>query len=274
MNMNKTRKYYCLVATVFAVVSGCSTGNMNFNSMNSSGKTLREYQRNELIAFMPLERMFSDGQARALAKAAGNGKIAEMEGLVSQGVDVDSRGVQDVTPLFWALRMGDIVGFSKLLELGANPNLTFSGSSIMHWSSRIKDTRFLKKALTHGGNPNLKTGEFMNSPLFETIQPGAADNHSAMNILLDAGADIDAKTNTLTFGSQSSGGKTAVMMAADVTLFDIVIKLLNRGARYDLKDVSGWGLKERIAALEGKLPSGSQREKGREQVLQLISEGQ
>jgi ankyrin repeat protein len=263
-------KNYFLVACFAFVVSACKAENIDFKSMDSAEKEFNERQAKERVAYMSLETLFPDRRVRALAEAAGKGDAQEIEELVAQGVGVNSQGIKGATPLFWALR--NIDGFEKLLDLGADPNIIFDGSSVMHWAARNDDTDFLRKALNHGGNPDLVAGKFRETPIFKTIGVIGSDNEPAMFILLDSGANINAKTGGEKVFGMSMGGKTPVMIAADLARFDIVYTLLVRGADYSLKDDSGRDLIARITSMKGRFASGSEQEKSLEKVLKFLSQ--
>jgi len=202
--------------------------------MPAAESAARERASKQLVAMMSLETMFPDSEVRALAAAAGKGKIEEINKLVEQGVDVNARGARNATPLFWAMRNLD--GFTRLLELGADPNVVFDdGGSVMHWAVKHKNDAFLKAALAHGGNPNLVGGMLGETPLFEAMSYGTKRNAP---ILLDAGANMNA---------QLKNGNTPMMTAAALGQFDLVLDLLNRGADYTVKNFNGDDLADRIA---------------------------
>ncbi len=210
--------------------------------MEEAEKAWNERVRKEALAFMSLETMFPDESVRALAKAAGKGRIQTVEELVNSGVDVNSSGTQGATPLFWA--MTNYKGFKKLLELGADPNVIYGdGGTIMHWAVEMKDNRFLEAALEHGGNPNIVVKESMleDTPIFRALSQGI----EKVEILLDAGANIDARNNF---------GTTPVMTAVYGRFdFDLVIYLLERGADYKIKNNAGWTLANIVADKAGML---------------------
>lgn len=188
----------------------------------------------ELVAFMSLETMFPDPQVRALAKAAGKGRIRKIDEWVEKGVDVNARGTRGATPLFWAMK--NVRGFKRLLELGADPNVVFEdGSSIMSWAVNNRKEEFLILALEYGGDPNLVVGIQEKTPLFETL---GYSGKSKAGLLLDAGANINA---------QMANGYTPVCMAALLGQFDLVLELLERGADYTLEDNHGHDLADFIA---------------------------
>lgn len=211
---------------------------------------------------MSLETMFPDPQVRALAAAAGKGDIVEIDSLISQGVNVNARGTQNATPLFWA--MGNISGFTRLLELGANPNVLYGdGGTIMHWTARASDTTLLKVVLTYGGDPNLLGGDLerMTPPIFDAIS--GASRVMAINMLLDAGAQIDAR---------NSFGSTPLITAASIAKLDVVELLLTRGANYQLKNNQGVGALDYIADYHGDMTPGSKGARLLEKVENWFAE--
>ena len=190
---------------------------------------------------MSLETMFPEESVRALAKAAGKGRVKTVEELANSGVDVNASGTNGATPLFWA--MNNYKGFKKLLELGADPNVVYGdGGTVMHWAVRMKDNRFLEEALKHGANPNIvvKGSMFEDTPIFRALSQGI----EKVEILLDAGANINA---------QDGFGWTPVMDAMIGIRSDLVIYLLERGADYKIKTNEGSTLANIVADKEGML---------------------
>ncbi len=212
LSMNK----YCFLF-IGLTLFGCKaeSNQFDFESMNSSEKSFNERQSMTLVSQMSLEIMFPDAQLRKLAKAAGEGDTDKIEKLVSQGVDVNAHGEKNSTALFWAMRNNSVSGFTKLLELGADPIVIFDdGGSIIHWATRNENHQFLQLALDKGGNANLGAGSmFKQTPLYETIGIfGEIGNTPALQILLDAGADVNAKR---------SNGDYPIIVAANFGRFDI-----------------------------------------------------
>ena len=152
------------------------------------------------VYYMDLETMFPDPAVRALAAAAAKGKLAEVDRLIADGVDVNAQGRSRGTPLFWA--MANLEGFKRLLEHGADPNVIFVlGTSVVHTAAKFEDPSFLIAALSHGGDPNLVGGFRDQTPLFDACGSGPL----AVATLLDAGADPDVVDDQ---------GYTAAMSAA------------------------------------------------------------
>lgn len=220
------------IVLIFYILVAADCSDLNFGEVKSAELKFQQGNRQGLVMFMSLETMFPDQNVRALAKAAGKGQIKKIEKLVSQGIDVNARGASNATPLIWAMR--DINGFKKLLELGANPNVIFGdGGNVMRWAAEREDESFLVAALERGGNPNIVAGQFERTPLF------AAIGKNTFGVLLDAGADINAR---------DSYGSTVLLTAAGRLRYDIVYDLLLRGADYNIKNNFGKELVDRIAS--------------------------
>ena len=164
-------------------------------AMDKAERAARKRDRDEKAWFMSLGRMFPDPKLRALAKAAGRGQIRKIDRLLAQGVDINARGRNDTTALFWSFRKGNLPGFTRLLEHGADPNVGYNerNSTVMHDAAELEDTSFLEVALRHGGDPNVKAvnhwsrtyGRVWRTPIFD------ADTIEAVRMLVAAGADVD-----------------------------------------------------------------------------------
>lgn len=237
--------------------TGCSGQKFDFKGMEKAEKEFNERARQEILVLMSLETMFPDKDARALAKAAGKGKVKKVEELVRSGVDVDAKGNQGATPLFWA--MANYKGFKKLLELGADPNIVYGdGNTVVHAALTIRDSRFLEAILEHGGNPNLKAGDSSkNTPLFDALNEGKGK----IDLLLEAGADINA---------QNSYGSTAVMATAGVGEFETAHYLLEKGADPTIANDAGETLASRVADKIGAMRPGSEAEHWQKKVVDWL----
>ncbi|WP_444890471.1 ankyrin repeat domain-containing protein [Microbulbifer sp. DLAB2-AA] len=265
------RSFYFLIISFALGLSGCKAEEIEYDAMNKSEEAFNKHQQKELVILMPLETMFPDRQVRALAKAAGKGKVKQVDELLAKGVDVNARGKKNTTPLFWALRNSNLNGFIKLLDAGADPNILFAGGSVMHWAAKHENADYLKAALQYGGDPNLVAGQFSETPLFETIGLIGNDRKENRQILLKSGANINARTI-----DESSylpiGGQTPVMKAAGLGRFDIVYELLEAGADYKIKNDSGRDLASRVAQNVGAFVSGSSQERDLQKVIAWLSE--
>lgn len=200
--------------------------------MDATQQRINQRASQTKLAFMSLRTMFPDPKLRALAEAAGEGDVAEIDALVAEGVDVNGRGTGNATPLFWAMR--DIRGYRRLLELGADPNVRYDdGGTIIGWAMSKDDSNFLRLALKYGGNPNMELS--LGRPaLFIAVMPGTL-KLEFVDLLVDAGANMNV---------QDKNGYTPMMVAADVRQFDIVYRMLERGADYRIQSNRGKTLRD------------------------------
>jgi len=259
MNFGKAKKGWLVIIGIIMVTAACSAQNKSWSSMDSAEKAFNERQANRLLIYMSLETMFPDEQVRALAKAAGKGRLKTIDKLVNQGVSVNSKGTRNATPLFWAMR--NLKGFEKLLELGADPNVIYDdGGTIIQWAVRNKDIRLLEIALSYGGNPNLVSGQFNDTPLHEAASP-RGKNKAAM--LLDAGADINA---------QNLWGDTPTMTAAGLGQFDLVYQLLERGANFSIVNYNGNSLVDSIVSRQPTMDPQNDLTRWMEKVIEWLNE--
>lgn len=210
-------------------LSGCDLGGPDWEVLEEAAE--RETALT-VVQYMSLETMFPDQKLRELAAAAGRGDTDLVRQLVRGGTDVNGRGVQNTTPLVWAMQNPS--GFEELLELGADPNVVFGeGVTVIHWAAKFGNLRLLSAALAHGGNPNIAAGPNGDTPLHSA----AMANGSAFEELLRAGASIDAL---------DEGGNSPAMVAAQLTRYDLVLLLLERGARLDIQNANGLNLKNMV----------------------------
>lgn len=235
---------YIFGALFLAVSCGCSESQDDLGKMESGERKWNERASKELLSYMSLETMFPEQPVRALAKAAGKGKLAKVNELVDAGTDVNVRGTGGATPLFWAMR--NYEGFNRLLELGADPNVVYGdGGTIIHRAVELDDSRFLRTVLKHGGDPNIVSGGAIAgvplkwTPLFKAIH----QDSEKINMLIEAGADLNV---------QDGFGNTPAMMAARRQRFEIVYILLESGADYSVKNDAGKSLLDWIAEERGK----------------------
>lgn len=183
---------------------------------------------------MSLEETFPDEETRALARAAESGDLTAITKLIKSGVDVNAKGSLNATPLLWAV--GNNEGFTRLLELGADPNVVFEdGNAVMHLVIDRGDADLLKTALKYKGSPNLVAGKWGRTPLFLTI----GQDKTLASILLKSGADMNAV---------SAKGNTPMLVAAGRGKFDFVYDFLILGADFTVRNNNGKDLADRTVA--------------------------
>ena len=241
---------------------GCSGKQSTFVELADKDKKYQEQIESNSIFTMNLEKLFPDSDVRELARAAAQGEVSKITFLInSKGLDVNSLGVKGVTPLFYAMR--NKIGFEALLKSGANPNIILGNeNSVLHMSAKMQDCGLLKLALQYGGDPNLKAGYFDESPIFDTFTVDSYDGASdCMKILLDYGADINLVNNV---------GHTPIISAALLSRLDIVLFLLERGARTDIQDINGKSLKKYIILLDGAFRENTPQHKDLAAIMKIL----
>ena len=213
------------------------------------------------LIYMPPEDMFPDPQVRALAKAASRGQIEKINQLGASGVDVNAKGALGATPLF--LAFGNIDGFKRLLELGADPNAQYEdGGSIVLWAVEYEKTDFLKLAIQYGADINLinpyprTSGE---TPLIDAIK---LTYDESVPILLDAGADVNMVIKI--------APHTAYSGAAMQGKFEYLLQMLQMGADYTYRSPRGWPLRYGIAFGERQLRYNKQLARQHAQYLSQV----
>jgi hypothetical protein len=170
----------------------------------------------------PVSDVFADSRVRDLALDACRGDAASVAADVREGVDPNARGLEGVTPIFWALACDSVPGADALLRVGADPNLltdppnTLSAVEV----AATRDPQLLQTVLRYGGSPSAAAldeafGRGMDLAPSCACERGWENYH----LLLDAGADINADYR----------GRTIAEFAATLNQFDKVADLLDRG---------------------------------------------
>lgn len=161
-----------------------------------------------------VSEVFSDAPVRDLAVAACRGDGAGVAAALREGVDPNARGLDGVTPIFWALACDSLPGVEALLVGGADPNLmTEPPNPISAVDVAVtRDTRLLQAVLRHGGFPSPCAFE---EAFGVGMDQRGWDNYYA---LLDAGTDINTECRG-----------TVAEFAAALNQWDKVAELLERG---------------------------------------------
>ncbi len=176
------------------------------------------------IEKMSSSTIFTDKRVAQLVAAAESGDGAEVRRLAKGGVDVNSRGRYEVTPILMVIRAENRQGYGELLALGANPNLLDkNGFSAIAIAAEKQDAFWLREALAHGGDPNLQNkgnphfpGQ---TPLFFALWERRPEN---VRMLLEAGSDVNHV-------SAKSGRPLDIAMSRT---YQLVLMLLEAGADY------------------------------------------
>jgi hypothetical protein len=193
------------------------------------------------VAGKTARETFNDAPAAVLAEAACDGDLPGIARALREGANVNSRGLFDSSPLFWAVTCKNSAGIEALLRAGANANdeMRISAGykiSPVFTAAGNRETNILKLLLKYGGDPNVNDGG-SNSALVRAFSLGVelsrGDEHdrSAWDnyyTLLNADANINRDDGTLPIA----------MAAGSVNEWDKVAELLDRGYHLRLSDLA------------------------------------
>jgi hypothetical protein len=112
------------------------------------------------------ENYFDDRKVISLCHAIEANSIKEMERLVADGANANAQGKDNMTPLLWSFPDKKLACFTRLLELGADPNIAIksdlnthggfaAGDSVTHMACRTEFNGYFEAVFAHGGDPNL-----------------------------------------------------------------------------------------------------------------------
>ena len=192
------------------------------------------------------EEFFDDSKVVALCKAIEAKDLKEIDRLVAAGADVNAKGKGNMTPLLWAFPENKPEVFKKILEYGADPNVALTshidppgpygieeGDSVLHLAARTAFPNHFKYVMQHGGDPNLVRERLTvmqwfphASPLIAVIRGKCPDKKEAIQLLVDAGADLDYRN--------CKNSLTAVMQTVSECQFDLTLQFLEAGASFNV----------------------------------------
>jgi uncharacterized protein len=177
----------------------------------------------------PAEQFFSGVQLE-LAEAIRAEDLGEIDRLAKQA-DLNRPGKEDMTLLFYAMQERKLKAVTRLVQLGADEEQEVPGiGQPISMAVRMKEPKVLKAILDGGGNPNAKSREERGgTPILEEAVDH--DNLESLQLLLDAGAHVNAKDRL---------GQTPIFRASNVSSFDAMKMLIDKGA--DISVIDGGGV--------------------------------
>ncbi len=120
-----------------------------------------------LLKCEPHEHSFCEAsRVGALLVAAHGGDIWSIRLLLKAGVDVNARGVEDMTPLMLASAGGQVLAVSVLLQCGADPNLRdFYGETALTLALQRKRGEIATLLIRNGAEVNMTVAHDGSTPL-------------------------------------------------------------------------------------------------------------
>ncbi|NLS95280.1 MAG: hypothetical protein GXX96_24330 [Planctomycetaceae bacterium] len=183
------------------------------------------------------EDYFDDPKVIALCEAIQNEDLAEIDRLVAAGADINALGKGKMTPLLWAFPENKLEVFKRILEHGADPNVHVEddfgtkmsgivpGDSVTHLAAETWFPNYFKYVMQHGGDPNLVDPQHRETPLFSVIKGHCTNKREAVQLLIDAGADLD---------DVRSGATPAMAAVSWFGQYGLTLQLLEAGADHEI----------------------------------------
>ena len=192
------------------------------------------------------EFFFDDPKVIDLCKAIEAKDLKKIDRLVVEGADVNAKGKGNMTPLLWAFPENKPEVFKRILEHGADPHVTvtsefntnksagykdtrmpriYPGDSVFYLAARTRFPNFFRYVMQYGDNPNFvceKNGK--TSPLVSVILGECPDKMGAIQLLIDAGADLEYTGESV---------HTALCVSALHKDYTLTLLLLQAGASYN-----------------------------------------
>jgi excisionase family DNA binding protein len=171
-----------------------------------------------------------------LIEAAYEGNTVQVQSLIEEGVNVNEKDASGRTALMIAANRGHTYVVQLLLECGADVNATDNNglTAIQAAESRgfQRIVSMLRKFSAAPSNPeavsSLKSGGTQRLTLHRAVDEG---DFAALNSLIDAGADVNAR---------SSDEWTPLMLATIKGHTEMVEALLKNGADSNARNKKGW----------------------------------
>ena len=169
---------------------------------------------------------FFGKEVASLIKAIEGNDEKMAQGLIDQGVSLNVRGAEGMTPLFWLIMNKNKEGMRTALQLGADPNLSdFSGDSPVSMVSGADDDEYLIILLEAGGNPDSfnRNGA---PAIFEAIDEDRLDQ---IKIFQKFGVNLNLTNKS---------GDNSALHSAMLAKYDIVYYLIKNGADFTARNES------------------------------------
>jgi len=196
-----------------------------------------------LCAGVPLIAKYSGAGTRSAPSAPASerltGDLSRWKQLLDEGADINAANADGVTALMEAAST-DIEKVRFLLPRKPNVRARskLGNDALLLAARRPGGSAIVKLLLENGAEPNGRN-VFGATPLMAAV---AAEDEASVDLLIAAGADVDAAPNSDVPGFIFGGGRTPLMWAAYRKNAPLVRNLLQHGAKLDGFTVVGSAL--------------------------------
>lgn len=202
-----------------------------------------------------IQESFPSKPVASFIRAVINNNFNEAGNLIKSGVDINSTGLNGITPLLWVMSTTkDLRKIEFLLNSGANPNYrdNKNQTSAMFFAAGGDEPKILELLLKNGGNPDL-LGPRGENLLMIAISQSRDEN---LKMLLDYGANVNFYDHH---------NDTVANKAARYGRFDLIAALLNRGLTHNMQELA--------KDVEiNTIPADSEQQQWKVKVIEMLKE--
>jgi ankyrin repeat protein len=258
MNMARSVRRSVIVAAFVSLVSTPLLCTADERSLSGNKRDRSDVHTLLEESGWKAEDFFSQRDVIKACKAMEEGDAVAFAELQRSGVNLNTRGRHGVTPLLWAMLVGNFDMYCRLLELGADPNVALeipTATNLGKWGGRIslgdtafalslrlrKDTAWFIKTLHGGGDVGFVDKDTGVSILGEVVSLEflfSPDDLQLINDVVSRGADIN---------HQDLGGETVLIRSFRANQYVVTNHLIEQGASVDCYDDDDWQLIHFIA---------------------------
>lgn len=203
---------------------------------------------------------FPEPQVAALVRALIAGDGSKVKELASAGVDLDSVGLYESTPVAVSIETNNLKMLELLLELGADPNfITPKEISAAEHAASHKKPGYLRLMLESGLDPNIKS---WNKPIiFFAIEN---NRWQQFDMLVEAGADV--------LNTKTEDESTVALYLAMQFEYERLKSLIEKGADVKTPAKSGLSVVGNIAKMQKRFGSNPEHPayKARVEIIEML----
>jgi len=154
------------------------------------------------------EDFFEDPKVIPLCHAIESRNLNEIDRLIAGGANINTKGKDNMTPLLWAFPDKNLACFTRLLELGADPNVEVKsdlnthggiapGDSVTHMACGTEFNGYFEAVFTHSGDP-ASVFDYWTGGLDTRAKPRSGSHFVTPNLdLIEDAAHVSDRSNAI-----------------------------------------------------------------------------